>query len=35
VLNAVNDALRSLGAYVSQTPITPERVLAAIAGASA
>jgi carbon-monoxide dehydrogenase large subunit len=35
VLNAVNDALRSLGAHVSQTPITPERVLTAIATAAA
>ena len=35
VLNAVNDALRSLGARVSQTPITPDRVLTAIANASA
>jgi carbon-monoxide dehydrogenase large subunit len=35
VLNAVNDALRSLGARVSQTPITPDRILTAISNASA
>src|SRR3954464_2395795 len=35
VLNAVNDALRSIGACVSETPITPERVLTAIVSASA
>jgi carbon-monoxide dehydrogenase large subunit len=33
VLNAVNDALRRLGAEVNETPITPERVLDAIAAA--
>ncbi len=32
--NAVNDALSDLDAEVSQTPISPRRVLAAIAGAS-
>ncbi len=31
--NAVNDALRGFGAEVNQTPITPRRVLAAIAAA--
>ena len=31
IANAVNDALRTLGAEVSETPITPRRVLAAIA----
>jgi len=30
VLNAVNDAMRPLGAYVSEIPITPRRVLAAL-----
>jgi carbon-monoxide dehydrogenase large subunit len=33
VLNAVNDALRRLGAEVNETPITPERVLDAITAA--
>jgi carbon-monoxide dehydrogenase large subunit len=33
IANAVNDALKSLGAEVSQTPITPRRVLEAIAAA--
>jgi aerobic carbon-monoxide dehydrogenase large subunit len=33
VLNAVNDALRPLGVRLHETPITPERVLAAIANA--
>ena len=33
VLNAVNDALRSLQAEVSRTPITPDTVLAAIVAA--
>ncbi len=33
VLNAVNDALRPLGAEVNETPITPERVLDAILAA--
>ena len=31
--NAVNDALKTLGAEVSETPISPRRVLAAIARA--
>jgi carbon-monoxide dehydrogenase large subunit len=31
VLNAVNDALRSLNAAVTETPVTPERILDAIA----
>jgi aerobic carbon-monoxide dehydrogenase large subunit len=30
VVNAVNDALRPLGAEIAETPITPERVLSAI-----
>ena len=30
VLNAVNDAMRPFGAYVSEIPITPRRVLAAL-----
>jgi carbon-monoxide dehydrogenase large subunit len=30
VLNAVNDAMRPFGAYVSDIPITPRRVLAAL-----
>jgi aerobic carbon-monoxide dehydrogenase large subunit len=34
VINAINDALRSLGAEVSETPATPERVRAAIVGAN-
>ncbi len=33
--NAVNDALRPLGAEVTELPITPRRVLAAIAAAAA
>ena len=33
IANAVNDALRSLGAEVNRTPITPRRVLDAIAAA--
>src|SRR5215210_6072706 len=33
IANAVNDALKSLGAEVAQTPITPRRVLEAIAAA--
>ena len=33
IANAVNDALRPLGAEVRETPITPRRVLAAIAAA--
>ena len=35
IANAVNDALKPLGAEVSETPITPRRLLAAIAAASA
>jgi carbon-monoxide dehydrogenase large subunit len=35
VLNAINDALRGLGAEVTQTPATPDRVLAAIVSAKA
>ncbi len=33
IANAVNDALGDLGAEVCETPITPRRVLAAIAAA--
>ena len=33
ILNAVNDALKPLGARVTELPITPERVLSAIAAA--
>jgi carbon-monoxide dehydrogenase large subunit len=33
IANAVNDALKPLGAELSQTPITPRRVLEAIAAA--
>jgi carbon-monoxide dehydrogenase large subunit len=35
IVNAINDALRPLGAEVSETPVTPERVLDAIAAAEA
>jgi carbon-monoxide dehydrogenase large subunit len=35
VVNAVNDALRPLGAEVAETAITPERVLTAILEAEA
>ena len=35
VVNAINDALRPLGAEVNETPVTPERVLDAIAAAEA
>ncbi len=35
IANAVNDALKPLGAEVNETPITPRRLLAAIAAASA
>jgi aerobic carbon-monoxide dehydrogenase large subunit len=35
VANAVNDALRPLGAELAETPITPERVLTAILAAEA
>jgi aerobic carbon-monoxide dehydrogenase large subunit len=30
VLNAVNDALRPFGAQLSEIPITPRRILAAL-----
>ncbi len=33
VTNAVNDALRDLGAVLSETPVTPKRILAALAAA--
>jgi carbon-monoxide dehydrogenase large subunit len=33
VINAINDALKPLGAEVSQTPATPDRVLRAIIAA--
>jgi carbon-monoxide dehydrogenase large subunit len=33
ICNAVNDALRPLGAELAETPLTPRRVLAAIAKA--
>ena len=33
IANAVNDALAPLGAHIAETPITPARVLAAIAAA--
>jgi carbon-monoxide dehydrogenase large subunit len=35
IVNAVNDALRPLGAEIGETPVTPERVLDAIAAAEA
>ena len=35
VFNAVNDALRDLGVEVTETPLTPDRLLAAIAAAEA
>ena len=35
VMNAVNDALRPFGATVTETPITPERILDAIAASAA
>ncbi|MCH9012771.1 MAG: xanthine dehydrogenase family protein [Proteobacteria bacterium] len=35
IANAVNDALKTLGAEVTQSPITPRRLLAAIAAARA
>ena len=31
--NAINDALKPLGAEVNETPISPRRILAAIAAA--
>ena len=33
IANAVNDALAPLGAEVTQIPLTPERVLSALAAA--
>ena len=33
IFNAVNDALRPLGAEVSRTPLTPRRLLEAIEAA--
>ncbi|WP_347312844.1 xanthine dehydrogenase family protein molybdopterin-binding subunit [Defluviimonas sp. SAOS-178_SWC] len=33
IANAVNDALKHLGAEVTQTPMTPERVMTALVGA--
>jgi carbon-monoxide dehydrogenase large subunit len=33
ILNAINDALRPLGAEVNQCPVTPQRLLAAISAA--
>ena len=35
IVNAVNDALRHLNAELAETPLSPRRVLAAIAEASA
>ncbi len=35
IFNAVNDAIRSLGAEVTETPLTPHRLLAALARAQA
>jgi carbon-monoxide dehydrogenase large subunit len=35
IVNAVNDALQPLGAEIGETPVTPERVLDAIAAAEA
>jgi carbon-monoxide dehydrogenase large subunit len=35
IANAVNDALAGLGVEVAQLPITPERLLAALAEAKA
>jgi carbon-monoxide dehydrogenase large subunit len=32
--NAINDALKGIGAEVTETPFTPRRVLAAIAAAT-
>ncbi len=34
IVNAVNDALRALNAKVTETPVTPERVLSAIEAAA-
>jgi carbon-monoxide dehydrogenase large subunit len=33
IFNAVNDALRDLGVEVAETPLTPRRLLTALAGA--
>jgi carbon-monoxide dehydrogenase large subunit len=30
ILNAINDAIRPLGARIAQTPATPDRILAAL-----
>jgi carbon-monoxide dehydrogenase large subunit len=35
IFNAVNDALRPLGAELTETPLTPQRLLAALAAAEA
>ena len=35
IANAINDALRPIGAEVGETPMTPRRVLAAIAASRA
>jgi carbon-monoxide dehydrogenase large subunit len=35
IFNAVNDAIRPLGAEVTETPLTPHRLLAALAQAEA
>ena len=35
IFNAVNDALKGLGAEVAHTPLTPRRLLEAIAEAEA
>jgi carbon-monoxide dehydrogenase large subunit len=35
IVNAINDALRPVGAEVTQTPVTPERVLEAIIASGA
>ena len=35
IANAVNDALRPLGAELMQSPITPHRIVAAVLAASA
>jgi carbon-monoxide dehydrogenase large subunit len=35
ILNAINDALRPIGAEVTECPVTPRRLLAAIAKGSA
>jgi carbon-monoxide dehydrogenase large subunit len=33
IVNAINDALKSLGAEIGQTPATPDRILHAIIAA--